>query len=149
MALEFENYAMKGNEFVNLLARNLGYEDDRDRAARVLRAVLRTMRDHMSLEESSDLLAQLPMAIKAVYVDGWRMTQPHKRVKSFEEFAGNVLKEHGQNAWRDFSNIDEVETSVRAVIETMLSYVSPGEMEQALATLPKNLKDLFMTWMPS
>ena len=149
MALEFENYAMKGNEFINLLAKNLGNADDRDRAARVLRAVFRTMRNHLSLEESSDLLAQLPMALKSVYVDGWKMTQPHRRVRTMKEFSGEVLKAYGQSAWRDFSNLEEVEASVRAVIETMAYYVSANEMEQAFATLPKNMRDLFMTWVPS
>ncbi|MFO7256508.1 MAG: DUF2267 domain-containing protein [Bacteroidota bacterium] len=148
MPLEFETYAQKGNEFVNLLMKNLGVEDERDRAARILRSVLRTLRNHLSLEESSDLLAQLPMAIKAVYVDGWRMTQPHRRVSTMQEFANEVLKEHGSTAWRDFSNPDEVVLAVRAVIETLAEYVSIGELEQAFGSLPKELREQFTVWIP-
>jgi uncharacterized protein (DUF2267 family) len=134
MPLDFETYAQKGNEFVNLLMKNLGVENERERAARILRSVLRTMRNHLSLEESSDLLAQLPMAIKAVYVDGWRMTQQHRRVSTLQEFANEVLKEHGATAWRDFSNPDEVILAVRAVVETLAAYVSVGELEQAFGS---------------
>ncbi|HEY8512251.1 MAG TPA: DUF2267 domain-containing protein [Cyclobacteriaceae bacterium] len=148
MPLDFETYAQKGNEFVNLLMKNLGVEDERDRAARILRSVLRTMRNHLSLEESSDLLAQLPMAIKAVYVDGWRMTQLHRRVSTMQEFANEVLKEHGNAAWRDFSNPDEVILAVRAVVETLAEYVSVGELEQAFASLPKELREQFKVWIP-
>ncbi|HEX7015298.1 MAG TPA: DUF2267 domain-containing protein [Cyclobacteriaceae bacterium] len=148
MPLDFENYAQKGNEFVNLLMKNLGAEDERDRAARILRAVLRTLRNHLSLEESSDLLAQLPMAIKAVYVDGWRMTQPHERVSTMQEFANEVLKQHGATAWRDFSNPDEVVFAVRAVIETLADYVSVSELEQAFGSLPKELREQFKVWIP-
>jgi len=57
MPLDFEKYAMKGNEFVNLLAKNLGDETGRARARRILRSVFRTLRNHLTLEESSDLLA--------------------------------------------------------------------------------------------
>jgi uncharacterized protein (DUF2267 family) len=148
MPLDFENYAQKGNEFVNLLMKNLGAENERERAARILRSVLRTLRNHLSPEESSDLLAQLPMAIKAVYVDGWRMTQPHQRVSTIQEFANEVLKQHGATAWRDFSNPDEVVFAVRAVIETLAEYVSVGELEQAFASLPKELREQFKVWIP-
>ncbi|MDV3307438.1 MAG: DUF2267 domain-containing protein [Cyclobacteriaceae bacterium] len=148
MALDFESYAQKGNEFVNLLMKNLGAEDERDRAARILRSVLRTLRNHLSLEESSDLLAQLPMAIKAVYVDGWRMTGERKRINTMQEFANEVLKQHGSTAWRDFSNPEEVMVGVRAVIETLAQYVSVGELEEAFASLPKELREQFMVWIP-
>lgn len=148
MPLDFENYAQKGNEFVNLLMKNLGVDGERDRAARILRAVLRTMRNHLSLEESSDLLAQLPMAIKAIYADGWRMTQPHQRVSTLQDFANEVLKQHGTTAWRDFSNPDEVVFAIRAVIETLAEYVSVGELEQAFASLPKELREQFKVWIP-
>lgn len=148
MPLDFEAYAQKGNEFVNLLMKNLGVEGERERAARILRSVLRTLRNHFSLEESSDLLAQLPMAIKAVYVDGWRITQPHRRVTTLQEFANEVLKQHGSTAWRDFSNPDEVVAGVRAVIETLAEYVSIEELEQAFDSLPKELSEQFKVWIP-
>jgi uncharacterized protein (DUF2267 family) len=149
MPLDFEKYAMKGNEFVNLLAKNLGDDTGRARAGRILRSVFRTLRNHLTLEESSDLLAQLPMAVKSVYVEGWRISQPHERIRTIEAFAAEVIKEQGQVAWRDFSSLDEVIQSVRAVIETMVAYISADEMEEAFGTLPKNLRSIFSAWVPS
>lgn len=149
MALEFEKYAMKGNEFLNRLAKQLGDENDRERAARILRSVFRTLRNNLTTEESFQLLAQLPMAMKGVYVDGWKIDQPHKRIKTIEDFANEVIKEEGTTAWRDFSSIEEVIQSVRAVIKVMASYVSPEEMEQVAGTLPKNIRDIFHDWIPS
>jgi uncharacterized protein (DUF2267 family) len=149
MPLDFEKYAMKGNEFLNRLASKLGDENDRDHSARVLRAVLRTMRNHLSLAESEQILAQLPMAIKSVYVDGWRIHQPQKRIKTIEAFAKEVMQEDGQSAWRDYSNVDDAIASIRAVIETMVMYVSTEEMEEAFGTLPRHLRDIFIEWIPS
>ena len=88
------------------------------------------------------------MAIKAIYVDGWRMTQPHQRVSTLHDFANEVLKQHGTTAWRDFSNPDEVVFAIRAVIETLAEYVSVGELEQAFASLPKELREQFQVWIP-
>ncbi len=149
MPLNFEKYAMKGNEFLNRLAKKLGDENDRDRAARILRSVLRTLRNHLATEESIQLLAQLPMAIKSVYVEGWKINDVHPRVKTVEDFAVEVMKEEGQVAWRDFSNIEEVIQAIHAVVETIVSYVSPDEMEEAFGTLPKNLRNILTTWIPS
>ena len=68
MALDFEKYAAKGNEFLNRLAENLG-DEDRAHAARILRSTFRGLRNHLTVEESFQLLAQLPMALKSVYVE--------------------------------------------------------------------------------
>ena len=149
MSLDFEKYAMKGNEFLNRLAKKLGDENDRHRAARILRSVLRTMRNHLTIEESEQLLAQLPMALKGVYVEGWRIHQPQMRAKTIEDFAGEVFVEEGRAGWRDFSSTEDVIQSIKAVIETLATYVSPEELEQAFNTLPKNLRELFTDWVPS
>jgi len=149
MPLDFEKYAMKGNEFLNRLAKKMGDENDRARAARVLRSVLRTLRNHLTIDESMQLLSQLPIAIKGVYVEGWRIHDTHQRIKTMEQFATEVLQEEGQVAWRDFSNIEEVIHAIHAVVETIVSYVSPDEMDEAFGTLPKNLKNILTTWVPS
>ncbi len=70
MTLDFEKYAAKGNEFINKLAEHLNDPDNRDRAGRILRSVLRALRNRLTVEESLQLISQLPMAIKAVYVEG-------------------------------------------------------------------------------
>lgn len=149
MSIDFEKYAMKGNEFLNRLAQKLGDEGNRDRAARILRSVLHALRNRLTAEESLQLLSQLPMALKGVYVDGWNKIGPDKGIKTLEDFANEVIKEEGKTAWRDFSNMDEVGQAIHAVIETLVSYVSVDEMEEAFGTLPQELKKVFNTWIPS
>ncbi|MBL7849842.1 MAG: DUF2267 domain-containing protein, partial [Cyclobacteriaceae bacterium] len=84
MTIDFEKYAMKGNEFMNILARRLGDENNRDRAGRVLRHVFAVLRNHISPEESLQLLSQLPVAIKGVYVDGWTLSHAKERARTFD-----------------------------------------------------------------
>lgn len=149
MALDFEKYLMKGNEFLNILAEKLGDVNDRDRAARILRSVFHVLRNHLTIEESMHVLSQLPMALKGVYVEGWNIHKVSERVRSVEDLANEVIKEEGNVAWRDFSNLEEVIQAVRAVAETLMHYVSSGEMKEASGTLPKGLRKIFSEWIPA
>jgi uncharacterized protein (DUF2267 family) len=141
MLLDFEKYAMKGNEFLNKLSANLGI-DDRKHAARILRSTFRVLRNHITPEESLQLISQLPMALKSIYVDGWKLSD-HKKVRNIEEFLSEIIQEEGNDAWRDFSSKEEVINSVSAVLETLRDYVSASEMDQALGTLPKKIRVKF------
>src|SRR5688500_3861049 len=100
MTLDFEKYAMKGNEFVNHLKENLESKD-RSHAARILRSTFRVLRNHISFEESLQLLSQLPMAIKCVYIDGWKKGS-HKKIKTVDDLLIEIIQEEGVAAWRDF-----------------------------------------------
>ena len=141
MTLDFEKYAKKGNEFLHHLEDNLNTED-RAHAGRILRSTFRVLRNHLTFEESLQLLAQLPMALKAVYVDGWSAAAQRK-IKTAEEFLVEIEKEEGNNAWRDFSNEDEMISAVRAVIDTLREYVSGQEIDQALGTMPAKVRQIF------
>ena len=138
MALDFEKYAAKGNEFLNRLAENLG-DEDRAHAARILRSSFRVLRNHLTVEESFQLLAQLPMALKSVYVEGWRLND-HQKIKTIDDLVVEMVQEEGNSAWRDFADKDEIIDALRAVIDTLKLYVSSGEINQALGTLPRKVQ---------
>jgi len=141
MTLDFEKYAKKGNEFLHHLEDNLNNED-RAHAGRILRSTFRVLRNHLTFEESLQLLSQLPMALKAVYVDGWSAAA-HRRIKNPEEFLYEIVQEEGNNAWRDFGNEDDIIAAVRAVINSLRIYVSSQELDQALGTLPTKVRRIF------
>ena len=138
MPLDFEKYAMKGNEFLNRLAENLG-DEDRAHVARILRSSFRVLRNHLTVEESFQLLSQLPMALKSVYVEGWRLND-HRKIKTIDDLVVEMIQEEGNSAWRDFADKDQVIDTLRAVIDTLKLYVSSGEMNQALGTLPRKIQ---------
>ncbi|HEY5749836.1 MAG TPA: DUF2267 domain-containing protein [Chryseolinea sp.] len=141
MLLDFEKYAVKGNEFLHHLEVNLN-TNDRDRAARILKSTFRVLRNHLTFEESLQLLSQLPMAIKAVYVDGWQRND-HFKIKDSDEFIFEIAAEDGLQAWTDFRSMEDIQDAVNAVIETMALYVSTEEIKQALNTLPRKVREIF------
>ena len=146
MSLHFEKHAAKGNEFVNRLATRLGDPDNRDRAGRVLRCVLHALRERLTVEESFQLLAQLPMVIKALYIEGWQPGRHHHKIKTLHELSEEVMRLDGMSAWRDFSGVPDAIEGIEAVIKTIADYVTAGELHDIIAVLPEDMKESFTVW---
>jgi uncharacterized protein (DUF2267 family) len=138
MALDFEKYAAKGNEFVRLVADELPVS--RDKAGRIIRAVFHTLRDRLSHEESFQLLAQLPVALKGVYVDGWKFEKDFKRITHIGDFLNEVRTEDGVLAAYDLGNNERAEKAVTAVFRAMSYFISDGEFRNVIAVLPEEIK---------
>jgi uncharacterized protein (DUF2267 family) len=147
MTHNFDKYASKGNEFLNKLAARLGDNENPHRAMRTLRSVLHALRNRLSTEESLQLMAQLPMVIKAVYVDGWKLNSHHNRIKTMEEFSEEVMREDGLSAWKDFPGVSDATLAIEAVMKTLADYVTAGELHDVIAILPKDMKSRLLVWV--
>jgi uncharacterized protein (DUF2267 family) len=137
MALDFEKYAVKGNEFVSLVADELVVP--KDKAGRIIRAVFHALRNRISHEESFQLLAQMPMALKGVYVDGWHFDNYFVRINHVTEFLDEIRKEDGNLAAYDFGNNNKAMDAVTAVFKALGYFVSEGEMNDVMEMLPDEL----------
>jgi uncharacterized protein (DUF2267 family) len=146
MHTHFEQYAQKGNEFLNRLAFRLGDENNKDRALRILRSVFHVLRQRLTPEESMQMIAQLPMALKGLYVDGWKLHQKKSHTKTIEQFAVEVVLADRQAAWGDFYGEEEVYVAIRAVLETLADYVSSDEIEDMISVMPVDLKQVMEVW---
>jgi uncharacterized protein (DUF2267 family) len=138
MALDFEKYASKGNEFVKLVAEDLVVP--REKAGRIIRAVLHSLRNRISHEESFQLLAQLPMALKGVYVDGWKFEKDFNRISRMDDFLDEVRREDGGLAGYDLGNDTKAKIAVAAVFKAMHYFVSEGELNDIISVMPAELK---------
>lgn len=134
MVLDFDKYATKGNEFIRLVSMEL--EVPRDMAGRITRAVLHALRNRFSHQESFQLMAQLPMAIKAIYVDGWRFSKGQTRLRHITDLLDEVRLEDGRLSGYDFGNNSNTLRAVKAVFASISSFVSAGQMEDLLLSLP-------------
>lgn len=142
MPINFIKHAEKGNKFMQELAHELGDDQNLSRASRVLQAVFNTLRDHLTLEENFQLLSQMPMALKGVYVHGWSPSHVKNISRTKVGFIEEVIDNEGANFWRDFSDIDDGEFAVLSVLNTLRKYVSEGEFKDIEAILPSQLKEL-------
>jgi uncharacterized protein (DUF2267 family) len=146
MPLNFNQYASEGNAFLKDYAREMDLEGDPAKAARILTAILHALRELITPEESVQLIAQFPMFLKAVYVNGWKLKKQKPRVKKLNEFIALVRKLVGSSADSDFEYKDEVaEQYIDATLIYLRKYVSHGEMEDIRGILPTDLKGLIHT----
>ncbi len=143
MAINFENHAQKGQEFVNEVALELGAPRDKDRATRILRAVLHGLRNNITPQESLQLIAQLPWFIKALYIEGWRWNSDLK-TRTLEQFIESVRQEDGKVGDVDFGDDKSALLAIEAVFRVLKKHVGAGEIEDIRQTLPKALKTLML-----
>ncbi len=142
MPLNFDKHAGKGKLFLSQLAAELGNRMNIDQAGRILRSVLHTLRNHLTLEENFQLMAQLPMALKGLYVDGWSPMKGVAVGRKKEDFVAEIILSDGQNAFRDFPSMQYAGHAVSSVFSVLRKYVSDGEMEHIKAVLPRGLKSM-------
>ncbi len=143
MALNFNQYATEGNTFLKDYSKQLGLGNDRDKAGRILTSTLHALRDIIPTEESLQFIAQLPMFLKAVYVNGWNIKQKKPKIKKMAEFLDLVRTHDGPAAVNDFEYSDEVaQQYVDTTFTYLRKYVSTGEMDDIRDGLPKDLKTM-------
>jgi uncharacterized protein (DUF2267 family) len=138
MSLDFDQYAAKGNAFVNRVAEVLQVQ--RNQGARIVRSVLHALRNRLSHEESFQLLAQLPMALKSVYVEGWKYSDSYIRLRRPEEFLDEIRKQDNGMAGYDFGNDQRAALATATVFNVLFELVSEGEAQGLINTLPESLQ---------
>jgi uncharacterized protein (DUF2267 family) len=143
MGLNFEKYAQEGSHFVNKLANSLGHPDETARAGNVLRAVLHTFRDRITVGQSFHVISQLPMFLKAIYVDKWKYRQHPLKLSTKEDFLKEVESYQRTYGEREFNWDISTEDIVQTVFRELKAYISEGEFEDVISQLPKGLAEIF------
>ncbi|MBX9851610.1 MAG: DUF2267 domain-containing protein [Cytophagaceae bacterium] len=141
--INFERYADEGNEFLNTLAKNLGHNDNKAQVGILLRAVLHSIRDCITIPQSFHLIAELPMFLKALYVEQWRYSERPERIKKITDFTEKIESEQEKMGERLFNWNEPTIDLVKTVINSLKRYLQPGLMVHMAAELPIELKPLF------
>lgn len=142
ITFNFDKHQQHATAFLHEVANELN-TDDLNKAGRILITVLHTLRDRIQPQESLDLVAQLPVFIRAAYTDGWRLSDKVERSHTREGFFNNVKKHAvaGINT-TDFDDDEDVERKVRAVFRVLEKHVSDGEVRHLKKQLPEPIAEL-------
>jgi uncharacterized protein (DUF2267 family) len=111
--------------------------DSAQKAYHAMRAVLHALRDRLTLHETAEFAAQLPMLVRGMFYEGWRPDRGPVKDRTKEAFLAHIFK-----AFPDDQGVDP-ERVTHAVLTVVARHVSEGEMEDITATLPKPLRELF------
>ena len=142
MALNFNQFAAEGNTFMKKYAEELRLTDNPDKAARILTTILHGMREMISTEESLQFIAQLPMFLKAVYVNGWTIKTRKEKVRTVDDFIDLLRTISGTTALADFESDGIAEDDIYSTFDMLRQYVSSGQIRDMKSQLPKQLKRL-------
>lgn len=142
--MNLDKYIRTTQDLLREIAEELGDPKDLDRAARVLRIVLHVLRERLQPQESLDLIAQLPMIVKAWYVDGWRLSDGiDKSLRTLDDLADEMVILAQRTASYDFPDTRIAIQAARAVFVVLKKHVSEGEVNDVAAELPRDLKRLW------
>ena len=141
MAINFNKYAEEGNLFVKNLAKTFGHPEEIGRTGIILRAVLHTLRERITVSESISMIAQLPMFLKAIYVDTWKYREKPVRLNK-EAFLKEVERHQDQYGEYEFSWEKSTEEIVKTAINKLGTNITKGEFEDIVAQLPNELEEM-------
>ncbi|CAN5468787.1 hypothetical protein BH23BAC1_BH23BAC1_23280 [soil metagenome] len=127
---------------MNELAQNLGPPEDQDTTARILKAVMHSIRDRIAIGENLDFLSQLPMFLKGIYVEQWKYYDQVERIDSLEGFKNKVKREQEKYVEREFDWDISTEDIIKTVFNSLEQYVTAGQIEHLRNMLPQELKQL-------
>jgi len=142
MSLNFNQFAVEANTFLKEYTKELSLGGDTDKAGRILSSILHGLREIISTEESLQLMAQFPMFLKALYVNGWSSRKKKMRVKNMTEFIDLIREFDGNTSIYDFESDEVAESYIISTFIALRRYVSLGELEDIRTELPKDLKSM-------
>jgi len=139
----FNEYQQSTMDFYHRVADALESPEDLAYAERLTAATLGVLRELITTEQSLHLISNLPMMIKGVYVNGWKLRSERVRVKTREEFFALLREKYPRTTGRTLGDYQSVRKDVKAVLSVLKTYISEGGLEHIQSQLPQPIADLW------
>jgi uncharacterized protein (DUF2267 family) len=110
---------------------------NKQRAYRLLRAVLQVLRDQLTPNEAAQLSAQLPIFVRGLFYEGYDPSRTPAAIRTKADFTARVLAIFGPEP------PEEIEEAIGAVFDVLDARVSEGEMAQVRGCLTRDVRALF------
>lgn len=133
----FDASLQKTQIWFNDLMGELDWQEQPQKASLALRTALHALRDRLTVEEAVHLGAQLPILIRGIYYEGWKLTGKPVKERHKSEFLDHLAK-----AFRNDETVDP-EKVMRAFLKVLARHISAGESENVKNLLPKSLQELW------
>jgi uncharacterized protein (DUF2267 family) len=129
----FDTTLEKTNGVLKHIEESYGWpKTSRNQSYGGLRAVLHALRDRLTVEETAQLSAQLPMLIRGIYFEGWDPTKvPVKMHRN--DFLERIREEF------PYEIPGGIEHLVDVVIQSLRRHITDGEWQDVRSSLPKDM----------
>lgn len=132
----FDSNLQDANAWLEELA-SLGNFKDEAQAYSGMRAVLHSLRDRLIAEEATHLGSHLPMIIRGIYYEGWKLSKAPNIERTKQQFLDSVSASLHNN-----TTIDP-EMATRTVFRQLKKHVPQGELEHVINMLPKAVREMW------
>lgn len=132
----FDHTVQEANRWLKATAQELHLEERRH-AYSALRATLHALRDRLPPETSVHSSAQLPMVIRGLFFEGWRISGKPTDEHTIDTFCSRIAAELPTNFPMDPA------TAARGVLEVVFKELGPGEVAKVIDQLPVPLRSLW------
>jgi uncharacterized protein (DUF2267 family) len=131
----FDHSIQQTNTWLKEISEYLG-NPERQVAYHALRGVLFALRDRLTVDEAFNLAAQLPILIRGIFFEGYKVTGRPQKYHA-EDFLARV--EH------EMSTVGRTnpERATRAVLTVLHKHVTAGEIQDVIDELPKDIRRLW------
>lgn len=137
----FDKFCQQGNEFVNKLGEKTGHPRESEKTVRLLKAVLHSIRDRVTMGEAHHIMAQLPFALKGLYVDQWHEREHPLRYDTMDEFKSCVKEYQKLYGEANFNWEQSTEELVKITLNMLKeNYFSGGQIDHILGQLPHEIQ---------
>ncbi len=124
------------NVWINDVDYRTGW-DHKQRAYRLLRSVLHVLRDHLSVDETAQLAAQMPILVRGIYYEGWNPSKCPARMRSRDEFIERVQADFKTDP------LGDAPAAIAAVMHVLDGRISEGEMKDVRHAFSEEIRELF------
>jgi uncharacterized protein (DUF2267 family) len=141
MSFNINKFAQEGFTFVNELSNELGHPGENEATSRLLRSVLHVVRDRITMSENLDVIAQLPMFLKAVYVEQWKYREKPLKFDTMGEFCNQVKEHQARMGEREFNWNESTDVLVLRTFGALRKYLTQGTVGHVLDQMPQEIKE--------
>jgi uncharacterized protein (DUF2267 family)/nucleotide-binding universal stress UspA family protein len=112
-------------------------EEQAPQAFRLVRAVLHVLRDHLSVDHTGSLAAQLPLLLRGVLFEGWDPANKPEKQRHQADFVNQVKAEMAPE------RLGQPERSIHAVLAALGNHLTAGEVAKLKRALPHEIRELW------
>jgi len=132
----FNHTLQQTSDWLSAISASQESINSEQRAYAALRAVLHQLRDRLTVEEATDLGAQLPLLVRGIYYEGWNPARTPEKVHRDEFIFGVEEKLSGHPEIK-------AEEAIHATFKVLNERITPGEINHVVGMLPKDLQRLW------
>lgn len=137
-----KGFNQKGLEFIKELANELETPEDLTYATGILSAVLRVIRERITMEGAMNFISTLPADVKDMMVNGWDFEDGENKLHSKEAFI-EAVKHNNFTEGKEFTDDLILEKDIKSVIRVLIHHMPAGAVDNLRAQLPPELAELW------